>query len=144
MSKFKVGDKVRVVDGGHISAFTNDVKVGYTGIINLVDNDDNYNPYRVKFDELGVRNGWWFTDECIELVSDDTIDETKHKFKVGDVVKVTSTDCISQFDKSIEVGYVGVVVDVNVNVEDTPYKVRLDKCYNGWWFTESDLELVEG
>ena len=73
--KFKVGDKVRVVDDGYISAFTDNVKVGYTGIINLVDNDDNSNPYRVKFDELGVRNNWWFTDKCIELVCDDAVVE---------------------------------------------------------------------
>lgn len=69
--KFKVGDTVKVVDDNYISAFTDDVKVGYTGIINLVDDDDSYNPYRVKFDELDVRNEWWFTRKCIDLVSDD-------------------------------------------------------------------------
>ena len=143
MSKFKVGDKVRVVDGGHISAFTNDVKVGYTGIINLVDNDDNYNPYRVKFDELGVRNGWWFTDECIELVSDDT-NKPKPKFKVGDKVKVVDVKQISSCTDDVKVGYVGVIIEVDKFDEEKPYKVKLDKCYNGWWFTESDLELVEG
>ena len=142
MSKFKVGDKVKVVDIEQISQWTNGIKVGYVGVVIEVDKFDEEKPYKVKLDKC--YNGWWFTDKCIELIVDDTVDETKHKFKVGDVVKVTSTDCISQFDKSIEVGYVGVVIDVNVNVEDTPYKVRLDKCYNGWWFTESDLELVEG
>ncbi|HCA4016355.1 TPA: hypothetical protein MPW60_003070, partial [Listeria monocytogenes] len=69
--KFKVGDKVKVVDDDYISAFTDNVKVGYTGIINLVDNDDSFNPYRVKFDELDVQNEWWFTPKCIDLVGDD-------------------------------------------------------------------------
>ena len=84
-------------------------------------------------------------------VFDDTADttndihdtnETKPKFKVGDKVKVVDTEQISQWTKDIEVGYVGVVVDVNVNVEDTPYKVRLDKCYYDWWFTDKCIELV--
>ena len=81
-------------------------------------------------------------------VFDDTVDttnttnETKPKFKVGDKVKVVDTEQISQWTKDIEVGYVGVVVDVNVNVEDTPYKVRLDKCYYDWWFTDKCIELV--
>ena len=65
-------DYYELVDDDYISAFTDNVKVGYIGIINLVDNDDNFNPYRVKFDELDVRNEWWFTDKRIELVSDNT------------------------------------------------------------------------
>ena len=64
------------------------------------------------------------------------------KFKVGDKVKVVDTEQISQWTKDIEVGYVGVVVDVNVNDEDTPYKVMLDKCYCDWWFTDKCIELV--
>ena len=78
-----------------------------------------------------------------ELVDDtiNTTDETNLKFKVGDKVKVVDTEQISQWTKDIEVGYVGVVVDVNVN-EDTPYKVKLDKCYYDWWFTDKCIELV--
>ena len=65
--KFKVGDKVKVVDIGYISQSTSDIKVGDVGVIT----DDDYceiNPYRVEFDD----DYWWFTDKCIELVSDDT------------------------------------------------------------------------
>ena len=72
----------------------------------------------------------------------DKANETKPKFKVGDKVKVVNTEQISQWTKDIEVEYVGVVVDVNVNVKDTPYKVRLDKCYYDWWFTDKCIELV--
>ena len=68
--------------------------------------------------------------------------ETKLKFKVGDKVKVVNVKQVYQWTKDIEVGYVGVVVDVNVNVEDTPYKVKLDKCYYDWWFTDKCIELV--
>ena len=59
------------------------------------------------------------------------------KFKVGDVVKVTSTDYISQYDASIEVGDIGVIFDVDDDGK-VPYQIR------NWWFRESDLELVEG
>ena len=68
------------------------------------------------------------------------------KFKVGDVVKVTSLYCISQFDKSIEVGDIGIITYVSdsvlkssccVDLYETSRKVH-------WWFRESDLELVEG
>ena len=67
------------------------------------------------------------------------------KFKVGDVVKVTSTDYISQFDKSIKVGDIGTITSVSNSDDKTNYCVNLNetsgKIY--WWFTESDLELVE-
>ena len=72
-------------------------------------------------------------------INDNT--KTKPKFKVGDKVKVVDIEQISQWTKDIEVGYVGVVVDVNVNVEDTPYKVRLDDGWC-WWFTDKCIELV--
>ena len=67
------------------------------------------------------------------------------KFKVGDVVKVTSLYCISQFDKSIKVGDIGTITSVSNSDDKTNYCVNLNetsgKIY--WWFRESDLELVE-
>ena len=72
----------------------------------------------------------------------DKADETKPKFKVGDKVKVVDTKQISQWTKDVAVGYVGFVVDVNINYEDTPYKVKLDKCDYDWWFTDKCIELV--
>ena len=66
--KFKVGDKVKVVDIWYISQTTSDIKVGDVGVITDVDSDCEINPYRVEFDD----DYWWFTDKCIELVSDDT------------------------------------------------------------------------
>ena len=72
----------------------------------------------------------------------DKADETKPKFKVGDKVKVVDTKQISQWTKDVAVGYVGFVVDVNINYEDTPYKVKLDKCDCDWRFTDKCIELV--
>ena len=144
--KFKVGDKVKVVNIDYISQHIDNVNVG---VIVSIDNNDNITPYLVKFDDYDVRENWWFTDKCIELVEDNTANdihdtnETKLKFKVGDKVKVVNVKQISQWTDTVEVGCVGLVVDVNVNVEDTPYKVKLDKCYYDWWFTDKCIELVE-
>ena len=69
--KFKVGDKVKVVDIGYISQYIDNVNVG---VIVRIDNNDNITPYLVKFEDSDVRDDWWFTDKCIELVVDDTIE----------------------------------------------------------------------
>ena len=68
--KFKVGDKVKVVDIGYISQATSDIKVGDVGVITYVDSGYVVSPYRVEFDD----DYWWFTDKCIELVSDGKAD----------------------------------------------------------------------
>ena len=66
--KFKVGDKVKVVDIGFISQATSDIKVGDVGVITHVISDyDAVSPNRVEFDDECC----WFTDKCIELVGDD-------------------------------------------------------------------------
>ena len=61
--KFKVGDKVKVVD-------TNDIYVGYVGFVVEVNVYYKDAPYKVKLDKCC--HDWWFTDKCIELVNDDT------------------------------------------------------------------------
>ena len=66
MSKFKIGDKVKVVDIGSISQATSDIKVGDVGVITYVDSDYVITPYCVEFDD----DYWRFTDKCIELVND--------------------------------------------------------------------------
>ena len=74
--KFKVGDKIKVVDIGYISDTTDDVKLGDVGVIVNI-NDNPTDPYRVKFNETD-KNCWWFTDKCIELVNDDVNNITEN------------------------------------------------------------------
>ena len=59
-----------MVDIGYIYQATSDIKVGDVGVITYVDSDYVMSPYRVEFDDVY----WWFTDKCIELVNDDTIE----------------------------------------------------------------------
>ena len=80
--KFKVGDKVRVVDIRYISQDTSDIKVGDVGVIAYVDSDCAISPYRVEFDD----DWWWFTDKCIELIEDNTIENTPVKSNGNQIV----------------------------------------------------------
>ena len=105
--------------------------------------------YEFIIDDVGANRYWIISDddyyELVDDVGNDIHDtnEQKLKFKVGDKVKVVNVKQIYQWTDTVEVGYVGVVVDVNVNVEDTPYKVNLDKCHFEWWFTDKCIELVD-
>ena len=77
--KFKVGDKVKVISTDYICKYDKNIKVGDVGVITNI----NYNPvdpYRVKFNETDEKDGWCFTDKCIELVGDDeAIENTTNK-----------------------------------------------------------------
>ena len=73
--KFKVGDKVKVVDDDYISAFTDNVKVGDVGVIIDIDNNDTIDPYLVKLEDSNGINNFWFTNKCIELVEETSVDE---------------------------------------------------------------------
>ena len=63
------------------------------------------------------------------------------KFKVGDKVKILSTDVVNDISNhGVEVGMIGEVVKVDgggANVKHSNFKWR-------WWsFNDYDLELVE-
>ena len=78
-----------------------------------------------------------FDDVNIENKTTKSESVVVRKFKVGDTVRVTSTDYISQYDASIEVGDIGVIFDVDDDdYDEVPYQI------GDWWFPESDLELV--
>ena len=134
----KTGKKVKSIYDGHVDLTYNEVYDVF------IDNKGD----GFIIDDVGDKRYWGISDddyyELIDDVGNDIHDtnETKPKFKVGDKVKVVNVKQISQWTKDIDVGYVGFVVDVNVNVEDTPYKVKLDKCYYDWWFTDKCIELV--
>lgn len=84
--KFKVGDKVRVVDIENISAYTRDVRVGDIGTITSI-NEKGSDPYLVEFEDSNVKdNWWWFTDKCIELIEDNTIENTPIKSDGSQIV----------------------------------------------------------
>ena len=68
--KFKEGDKVMVVNTDYISAYDAGVRVGDIGTVI----EGGVDKYHVKFDGTGYDCDWWFTDKCIELVNDDTIE----------------------------------------------------------------------
>ena len=69
--KFKVGDKVKIVDIDYISQYASGIKVGDVGVITCVGHHMVMSSCRVDFDD----NYWWFTDKCIELVGDDIIED---------------------------------------------------------------------
>ena len=153
--KFKVGDKVKVVNTDYISAYDAGVRVGDIGTVI----ESGVDKYHVKFEGTSYDCDWWFTDKCIELVGDDNntvenesspiksdgmvdkANETKHKFKVGDTVKVVDIRHISQATSDIKVGDVGVITDVDSDCVVSPYRVEFDDDY--WWFTDKCIELVD-
>ena len=62
------------------------------------------------------------------------------KFKTGNKVKILSTGAVDCFSNhGVEVGMIGEVIGGD---EDGVY-VKHSNFKWGWWFTESDLELVE-
>ena len=84
--KFKVGDKVKVVDIAYTCQYTDNVKVGDVGTIIRIDNNDNTVPYLVQFEDSKGRNSRWFTNKCIELVDENIIenDATENTAIVSD------------------------------------------------------------
>ena len=100
-TKFKVGDKVKVVDIEYISQATSDIKVGDVGVITYVDSDYVMSPYRVEFDDVY----WWFTDKCIELVDDSVDNITENtSIKSGCGQIVSDGDSSSYYAQQIPKG----------------------------------------
>ena len=145
--KFKVGDKVKVVN----------VPQGYNSMIPLgsvgeiIDITGLSLPYEVKSDTFSICDSWYFRENDIELVeepsveqtsADNTTNETKPKFKVGDKVKVIDIGCISQATSDIKVGDVGVITYVDSDYVVCPYRVEFDDDEYYWWFTDKCIELV--
>ena len=136
----KTGKKVKSIYDGRFD-------LTYNGVYDVfIDNKGD----EFIIDDVGDKRYWSISDddyyELVSGVSNEVNDtnKPKPKFKVGDKVKVVDTEQISQWTKDIEVEYVGVVVDVNVNVEDTPYQVNFNETDNKncWWFTDKCIELV--
>ena len=78
-----------------------------------------------------------FDDANIENKTTKSESVVVRRFKVGDTVRVTSTDYIRGYDDSIKVGYIGVITSI-CHDPNIPYQVF------DWYFPEGDLELVVG
>ena len=80
--KFKVGDKVKVVNTDYISAYDAGVRVGDIGTVI----ESGVDKYHVKFEGTGYDCDWFFTDNCIELVDENIIenDTTENTSIVSD------------------------------------------------------------
>ena len=62
------------------------------------------------------------------------------KFKIGNKVKILSTDVVNGISNhGVEVGMIGEVVKVDEYGAD----VKHPNFKWGWWFNDYDLELVE-
>ena len=85
--KFKVCDKVKVVNTYYISQCVDVINVGDTGITGVIisiDDNDYVTPYLVKYDDSNVGDNGWFTDKCVELVNDDNTIENENSQIVSD------------------------------------------------------------
>ena len=69
--KFKVGDKVKVVDIEYISTYTNSVRVDDVGVITTTKSLKTLDPYFVTFDGHAEQESWWFSESDLELVTND-------------------------------------------------------------------------
>ena len=69
--KFKVGDKVKVVDIEYISTYTNSVRVDDVGVITTTKSLKTLDSYLVTFDGHAEQESWWFSESDLELVTND-------------------------------------------------------------------------
>lgn len=76
--KFKVGDKVKVVLITEDIERTNDVTLGDIGVI--IELDDDNRPYRVESKNFrsGEGDWYWFTEDALELVVVDNVNNPNH------------------------------------------------------------------
>ena len=64
-------------------------------------------------------------------------------FKIGDKVKVVHLDDIGSISKSISVGMIGEVIDIENDPSDIfPYYVRFGKEVGSTWFKRNEIEPV--
>ena len=139
----KTGEKVKSIYAGRVDLTYNEV---YDVFIDNIGDE-------FIIDDVGDKRYWRYSDddyyELVDDVSSDTntTNETKHKFNVGDKVKVVSTYYTSQFVDVINVGdtgITGVIISIDDNDNITPYKVKFDDyhVHDNWWFTDKCIELV--
>ena len=117
--KFKVGDKVRVLDRSSL----------YFGEIGLVVSlyVDCYHPYKVSVDdELG---GIVFKEEDLELIEEpkeSLIDELVDAFEIPKLIKDIRLDKLKQLIKAVNtLGEFGKEVELKITIELDGKKIEL-------------------
>lgn len=140
MSKFKVGDKVRVIKEPSISY----VPIGHILEVDEVEYSDKWS-FRTKQDDSDIDTYFfWFTKDidCFELVDEP-------KFKVGDRVRIVHRWSV---DSSEHKGRLGTILDFIshedfISGQDNPngnlWKVDMDSQEYNIAVWEEEIELVE-
>lgn len=121
--KFKIGQKVRINEKVYELDVSNfrEKTIGMTGAIR----ECNDGGYRVYVKEV---NDWYcYPEKCLDEIKEET-----SELKVGDKVRIVSSD--SSNTKSY-IGKIGVIEVVNID-----YKVSFKD--NWWWYTKDHLEKV--
>lgn len=124
----KTGKKVKSICGCRVD-------LTYNGVYDVfIDNKGD----EFIIDDIGDKRYWSISDDdYYELVEDN---ETRHKFKVGDKVKVVNIDYISAYDACVRVGDIGTVIESGVDKYHVKFEGTSYDDY--WWFTDKCIELV--
>jgi ribosomal protein L21E len=64
MKKFKVGNKIILIDTSRTTELFNDAKIGDTGTVTEVNDDGTF---RVSLDKSSNKIGWWYQDGMVKL-----------------------------------------------------------------------------
>ena len=131
----KTGKKVRCIN-------SNRIDLTYKKVYDVFTTKDSVD---FIIDDAGAKRyeSLEFPDWCEKF--DGMIDkanETKHKFKVGDTVKIVDIRHISHATSDVKVGDVGVIAYVDSSCVVSPYRVEFDDDY--WWFADKCIELLSG
>jgi len=123
-TKFKTGDKVRVVGSDELINDLVCIAFGDTGVVASV----LKGCYAVNMDKGDY---WYFCDEDLELVKE----KEMTKFKIGDKVRVTKCN-----KAPVSIGDTGFVSDITTGSFNYVITMDADKDY--WFFADHQLELV--
>lgn len=112
MSKFKVGDKVRLLDGSKIKDYAGswapEAMLEYVGTIDTIESvDESWTDGRVSY--FLEDNGFMWDERGLELV--ESKPKFKSKFKVGD--KVIGNANASEYYSITKEGWIGVVTCID-------------------------------
>lgn len=62
------------------------------------------------------------------------------KFEVGNIVRIIRD---SGHSRRLEIGTIGVIIEIDNTAILLPYKVKSESSNQYWWYNENDIELIE-